>query len=323
MGCGASKNEPQNNQTTEKKEVSAVTETPVEKIDRINCDNNQINERSLPPSKIEKLSSEFVTIVNTEDQSEGFEFSNMLKKRFSKNKIPPNVQNLSSNENSNNLNPNNGMPSKSFDKSNSSIQIDKNVDFTVIKMDNVNNKKDENTNKNILKKEKEKNKVNDDLEILNVDDIEQTEGNVLLAQKPLGYKGDYYIMNQELMNKNNIKNINKLDEITEGDESIANEDENEIDEPKVIKNSFFTEDENTDEKKKKSGNFFRSNSSNKNNKNDIVVIKNSTLIDSQHNSENALECDINEISDHGKPIRNNNNMSNDDENANTHPFSVC
>lgn len=221
---------------------------------------------------------------------------------------------------------------KKFEKSTSSIQIDNNVDFTIIKMDKNSNKKnndnenDSDSNKSDSKKssissKKKRNKtkvVNDDLEILNVDDIEQTEGGTLEAQKPIGYKGDYYTMNQELLN-NNKNNFNASIEKQTEDEEF-DENENDPNEPKVITNSFFTEDENFKLKKEKKNS---NKNDSKNKKNDIVVIKNNALLNSEHNSSTSLECEINDISDHGKINKNNNfNMNTNDDNGNTHPFSV-
>ncbi|OUM68177.1 hypothetical protein PIROE2DRAFT_4179 [Piromyces sp. E2] len=338
---------------------SETIETPIKKINPTNNDDNttdnpQIKDRGLQIKQMDNnKNSNSVKIENSKEEPENLEFSKVFKKKISVNKGPPIIKRPStSNEDiveeessspppqikSDTLSPTNTLDvttnKKSFDKSTSSIQIDNNVDFTVIKMNNNNkennNKEEDTTSNNTSKKEKKRNKVNDDLEILNVDDIEQTEGNLLSAQKPLGYKGDYYTLNQELTNKNNNTNNNtnnnnnnnlSLEGKTEDYISNENDEEEDPNEPKVITNSFFTEDENFKLKKKTNNKFFRSNSKSK--KNDIVVIKNNSLINSQQNSSNSLECDISDIPDHGKPNRNNNNsMTNNDDNANTHPFSV-
>jgi len=154
--------------------------------------------------------------------------------------------------NNNNINNSNYINSleanKKFEKSTSSIQIDNIVDFTIIKGDGVKNKnkkdKDSNSKSSSISSKRKRNKnkiINDDLEILNVDDTEQSEENILKAQKPLGYEGDYYTMNQELPNTE--KNDQSPEKKTEEEEDY---DENEEDpnEPKIITNSFFTESTN-------------------------------------------------------------------------------
>ncbi|ORX45232.1 hypothetical protein BCR36DRAFT_406122 [Piromyces finnis] len=347
MGCGASKNvnpdntnntnKPQDNQTTAKKEIleSKVKKAPKEKINTNTNKNvdtknsNQIINKNLCKPKIEIKNSDSTTIIQTE-----FEPATIVnnttesskKSMIEKNpRLPTSsnekiVENLSSPQEKSEIPPSKNelaVPPtmKNFEKSSSSIQIDNNVDFTVIKME-----KNDDTNSKASSKKKEKkqnknkNKINDDLEIQNVDE-EQLEGNLLLAQKPLDFKADYYNMNQELTNKNSNNDDNSVDRKTEEDE----DDEDDPNEPKVITNSFFTENENPTSKKKNK--FFRSNSKAKK-KNDIVVIKSNSLVNSQHNSTNSLDCDINEMSKHGKPNRNNNSMNNNDENISTHPFSV-
>jgi len=369
MGCGASKDV--NNNSTKNKSKGDTSESPgvtetnnttdtnhtkegnfsskADIVDNTNTNINTNNPNSIVKNKIEpkeglKIFSKKKSNKIQSDNSR----RNIIKTEVEK---PPSSVPIEETDNisplkSNTLSPHTlEINNKQFDKSTSSIQIDNNVDFTVIKVDqNKNNKNNNNYNNNNTqsdsnsstssKKEKRrnKNKVDNDIEIMNVDDIEQIEGHLLRAQKPLGYKGDYYTLNQEISHMNNNKlpnhsldnhntemNIDmREEEVEEEEEDFEGYDPNE---PRVITNSFFKEDENFKLKKKKPSKIFGIN--NKNQKNEVVVIKNNSLGNSKHNSSNSLDCDINDIPDHGKPIKkNSNNMINSNDNGNTHPFSV-
>jgi len=262
------------------------------------------------------------------EESQEMKLIPKLTKRLSNVKPPVLTESNASSkpQSPNTLGVNNSKP---FNKSTSSIQIDNNVDFTVIKMDNNKNDSKEtkgndgnSTSSTEKKGKRNKNKINEnDLELLNVDDMdtEQTEGHLVTVQKPLGYKGDYYTLNQEPVNGNNNNN-NVLEGQTEPDiNGEEAEEEDDPNEPTVITNSFFTEDtEKPKLQKKKSSRFFGSSK-----KNDLVIIKNNSLSDSQHNSSNSLEFDINDIPEHGKSNKNNNNgIQNTNDNGDIHPFSV-
>jgi len=317
MGCGASKDVDKTNTTKNNQDNNIDNKTELDTID-INSDTNSTNNKlekeiQLPPHSKMEESHEIKLIPK-------------LTKRISNIKPPALTGSLSTSKphTPNTLGVNNNKP---FDKSTSSIQIDNNVDFTVIKMDNNKNEsketKDNDGNSTSSTSEKKgkrnKNKINEnDLELLNVDDMdtEQTEVQLVAAQKPLGYKGDYYTINQELMNSKKV-----LEGQTEPDINGEKEEEEEDDanEPTVITNSFFTEEpEKPKLQKKKSNKFFGISK-----KNDLVIIKNNSLSDSQRNSSNSLEFDINDFPEHGKLNRNNNNsMHNANDNGDTHPFSV-
>jgi len=311
-----------NNNTNNNKPSSSNMKDKTNPIVITNQDNNNNNESNFKsindktnknlqnnPSEIENISNIDIEENKNENEAntnkplteEGF----IEKKKLNLDVSTTMVQQLT--------------PKNQFEKSTSSIQIDNNVDFTIIKAetkkskgkgDNCNDddsKADSKISMTSRKKRNKTNVVNDDLEILNVDDTEQNEGDTLNAQKPIGFKGDYYTMNQEVLDGDN-ENTDKAEKKQTEDDEYGEDDE----EPQVITNSFFTEDENFKIKKEKK----IKNNDNKSN-------KSKELVNSKGNSSTSLECEINDIGAHGKKVTKNDiNMETNDNNGNTHPFSV-
>jgi len=248
-----------------------------------------------------------------------------IKNDKSSNTSQPTTTTTENNNNNDSLCPLSLEAHKKLDNSISTISIDSNVDFTVIKADSSNNEKDiENdsddsrSKRQSSRKNRNKNKlVVEDIEILNVDDIEQTEEITLKARRPMGYDEDYYIINQELFHTNN-----KMNSSTEKQTEGTNYEENE---PKLITNAFFTESDHLQQKKDKKLKKLSKKDKSKSNDRSSVEEKNNNkaLSNSEKNSSSSMECEINDIIDYGK-INKNKNMSvnTNDENGSIHPFSV-